>query len=257
MKIRNKKRHGVVLGTVATVGAVASLVAGVTSALLSATVTSGSNKFTAGTVIVDQVGQPADAVCTIGPMSPGDTDATAGNGVCTFHVEYVGNVPAWLGMDVAITSATAGTTQIPYTQTTAPTAASGLYDGTANGLQLKITDDLGTTYISDGAGNAGIKYKDVNNALQTFSVSGTPALGSVLQLMVSTAKQTGSPTAYARTFTVHYSLPTGSVTTSNAYQAASSTLKLTFHAVQGNNNALPGACSSTNAGSQCTTLAWS
>ena len=198
-----KKRLALGAGAVATVGAVATLIAGVTFGLFSATNTqTGTNSFTAGTVTQ---GSPATTTCTISNMVPGDsstgyTPAPSGqtnaqSAPCTFAVTYTGSAPAYLGVDVAV-------------------GGSSLYDGTTNGLQLQVSD--GTTSYTTGG-----------------------ALNGTSNLLVSTTPDAGSSNT-VHTLTVNYALPTAAT---NAKQGLSTTLTLTIHAVQSGNNNFVTGCS--------------
>ena len=106
---------------------------------------------------------------------------------------------------------------------------SGLFDGTANGLQLLVTDTASTNFV---------------NSTTYQSQAGTPvslsSASSVTDLLIS---RTASTNGGTDTVTVNYKLPTSA---SNAYNSASSTIVLVIHAVQANNNALPAGCAAGN-----------
>jgi hypothetical protein len=183
-----KKRLALGAGAVATVGAVATLVAGVTFGLFSATQTGSTNTFTAGTVTLTN---PVNVSCTVGPMAPGDSSAgytpvPAGQtdpqtAACTFAVTYGGNLPAYLGVDAAV-------------------GGTSLYDGTGSGLQFQISDGP-TSYATGG----------VLNGTSDLLVSTTPdaASSSTLHtLTVNYALPTASPNSYqgkstTLTLTIH------------------------------------------------------
>jgi predicted ribosomally synthesized peptide with SipW-like signal peptide len=222
-----KKRLALGAGAVASVGAAATLIAGVTFGLFSATETGATNSFTAGTVTVG-LDSPASVTCTITNMVPGDSSTTApiGNAAdptCTYNVKYTGSAKAWLGVDVAV--ANGGTT---------------LYDGSNTGLQLFLKD-AANTYLTSTATNtavpsgSGTTYK----AQTTGTATSLPAAGISNLLVDSTAG--GSSTGTVSHLNVDYALPLGS---GNGYQAGSVTVTLTFHAVQAGNNPVPGTCSS-------------
>ena len=238
MRHLSKKRFLLVGGAVTTVGAGAALLAGATFGFFSSAGTaSGNNTFTAGKVLVGLDSGGSQATCAIGPMSPGDTQATGvTHAACEYDIQYTGNVNAFLAMDIAITGS-GNTPVIPYGQTTAPTAAQGLYDGSATGLQFDIHDDTATAYMT------GVQYKIAAGTSTTL----TPSSGAagVLGLLVNTVPMVNSD---VRHVTVNYNLPN---TAGNAYDLAASTLVMTIHAVQADNNALPVAC--TVAGRQCST----
>jgi predicted ribosomally synthesized peptide with SipW-like signal peptide len=215
------------LGAAATtaVGAVAALVAGFTFGLFSATESSGANTFTAGTVTVG-TGSPASVTCTISGMMPGDSSSGAPSGnkgstPCTYNVKYTGSASAWLGVDVAVSN-----------------GSTVLYDGTATGLQLYLKDGsssylTGTAFRQEGGGSASLPT------------------GSTSNLLVSTSP---AATGTAVNFSLDYALAAAA---GNGYQGGSTTVTLTFHAVQSGNNALPSDCA---AGQQCNAgsgFAWS
>lgn len=239
MNTNRRKRLLFVGGAVVSIGAAAALLAGATFGFFSsAGVASGSNTFTAGNVVVGLDPGGTQVTCAIGPMSPGDTQASSGDVVCKYQVKYTGNVGAYMALDLAITGS-GGTPVTPYGGS-APSAAQGLYDGTANGLQLTISDGT-TTYLS------GTQYN--NQAGTATTLTPTSGAASVSDLLV-----TASPIATNATtdITVDYSLPT---TAGNAYNLATSSIVLTIHAVQADNNALPVGCA---AGAVCATgMNWS
>jgi len=214
------------------------LVAGVTFGFFSsAGRASGSNTFTAGVV---RFGSPVSTTCAINPMAPGDAStgwSPAGTlATCTYQVTYSGNVRAFLGLDLTITG-TAGSPVAPYGGST-PSAASGLFDGTAGGLQMLVTDSSSTMFLNNTT------YQDQAGSPVTLS-----STSSVTGLLIS---RTAFTNGGSDTITVNYKLPTSA---SNAYNSASSTIVLLIHAVQADNNALPAACA---AGRVCTSgFSWS
>ena len=124
-----KKRLALGAGSVTAAGAVATLVAGTTFGLFSATPQSETNNFTSGTVSLSSVDT---GKCVVPPnIVPGDS------GSCTFKTTYTGNVSAWVGL----TTSTTGT----------------LYDGTAsddagaNVLSVTIKDNNNVTYANTGS----------------------------------------------------------------------------------------------------------
>ena len=213
MKI-SRKRLLISAGGFTAVAAVGALVVGSTLGLFSSTQTSGANTFTAGTVSLTT---PVTVACTVGPMAPGDSSTgytptptgqtDAQTAPCTFSVKYAGNLPAYIGVDVAVTG-------------------TSLYDGTATGLQLQLSDGT-TTYTNGGA------------------------LNGNTDLLVSTTPDSGSSST-THTLTLNYALPT---LAGNSYQGLASTITFTIHAVQSGNNNFVGGCS---AGHTCGTAAnWS
>jgi hypothetical protein len=218
-----KKRLALAAGLLAALGAVATLVAGTTFGLFSASGSSGANSFTSGTVTVG-TGSPTSVTCTITNIVPGDSSAGAPIGnkadtTCTYNVKYTGSVSAWLGVDVAVTN-----------------GSTALYDDTATGLQLYLKDATPTTYLTSTAPTAGTTFTSQAGTATSLPTGSTP------DLLVST---TAATTNTAVSFTLDYALP---IASGNSYQGGSASVTLTFHAVQSGNNALPGTCA---AGHQC------
>jgi hypothetical protein len=248
MKKFSRKRAAIAGGAVVTIGAVAALLVGSTFGLFSsAGVTSGSNTFTAGHVVVGLSGSTS-VTCTIAPMSPGDNQASSGssgqNVACEYDVQYTGNVNAYMALDLKITGSPGSPIEPPYNGgsiSTAPTAKQGLYDGTATGLQFNIADASSTTYMT------GTSYNNINGA--PTNLSPTSGAATVLDLLVNTTPVVHNNT---RLVTVDYNLP---LSAGNAYNLATSTITLTIHAVQADNNPLPSGC--TAVGNQCSTMNWS
>jgi hypothetical protein len=230
MAMSGRKRLTIIGGSVAAVGAAVALIGG-TFGLFSASGTSGANTFTSGTVTIGN-GTPASVTCSITNMVPGDssTGAPIGgktNTPCTYNVKYTGSASAWLAVDVAVSNGSVA-----------------LYDGSATGLQLYLKD-ASTTYLSSTAPTAGTIYTQ-EGGTSTSLPSGTTA-----NLLVSTAPAT---TNTAVSYTLNYAIP---IASGNSFQGGSSTVTLTFHAVQAANNPLPGDCA---AGQQCntsSTFVWS
>ncbi len=228
MRVPRAKRAATVAAALASLAAGATFVAGVTLGLFSSTGhTSGNDTFAAGVV---SLGTPVSTSCTINPMSPGDASTgwspAGSNATCTYQVTYSGNIPAVLALDLAITGV-AGSPVAPYGGAT-PSAAPGLFDGTANGLQLLVTD-ASTTFLNSTT------YKD--QAGSPVSLSST---SSATDLLISRTTFTNGG---SDTLTVNFKLPTSAT---NAYDSASSTIVLVIHAVQANNNALPAGCAAGN-----------
>jgi hypothetical protein len=159
-------------------------------------------------------------------MAPGDSSSgykpsgtlvgSGGDIECSITVSYGGNVPAYLGLDIGISS-TAGTVSSP---------ANGLFDGSATGLQLLIKDNQSTpvTYVN------GTSYTNKSGTSVAMSYN-----TGTTDLLVNTTPFTSSSSAV--TFTLDYYLPTTSTT---GYQGATSTFTLTVHAVQSGNNTATG-----------------
>ena len=231
MSKKKKKRLAIIAGSVATVGAAATLAGGVTFGLFSASGAGGANTFTGGTVTVG-TGTPVSVNCVITNMVPGDSSggATIGSKLdtaCTYSMKYTGTATAWLAVDVAVTN---GTTS--------------LYDGTATGLQLYLKDGTPTTYLTSTAPTAGTTFIAQGGTATSLPV------GTTANLLVS---PTPAATNAAVSFTLNYAVP---IASGNTYQGGSATVTLTFHAVQAGNNPVTGACL---AGQQCnatTTFLW-
>ena len=224
MKFHGKKRLLLAAGALAATGAVATLVAGSTFGFFSATTPTVSNTVTAGTVTL---AQSAVSSCTITKVQPGDS------GSCSLTVTYNGTVSAgaYLGVDLGI-SGTAGSPVQAYAAGnagTTPAAAPGLYDGTANGLQLSLVDSQTSpvTYMSGTSVN-GSNFNGASPSVNDLLVNTSPAA-----------------TGFATTFTLSWSLPTSA---NNAYQGASSTVTILVHAVQAGNNGNTTGCT---AGDTC------
>jgi hypothetical protein len=155
--MKGKKRLLLAAGSIASVGAVIALAVGVTFGFFSASQTSATSTFTAGTVTLQN---PASAACTINAMVPGDdstgstpdttgrTDARTAS--CTFDVDYIGTAAAYLAVDLS-------------------TTGTSLYDGTTDGLQFQIADNSATpgSYATGGVLNGG------NNLFIAKDSSGT------------------------------------------------------------------------------------
>ena len=237
-----RKRLALAGAIVATVGAVATLVAGFTFGLFSATESSGSNSFTAGTVSVTTT-TPTSVTCTITNMVPGDASthfspsySNSSDTPCTYNVEYTGSASAWLGVDVAVAN---GSTTLFST-------------GSATGIQFQLKDGTPTTYVSSSATNTS-GTGDTTYGAEGGTSTALPATG-ISDLLVGTTAATNASVVL---FSLDYGLPLDS---GNAYQGGSVTVTLTFHAVQSKNNSLPADCA---AGQQCntdgdsSTFAWS
>ena len=234
MKMSRKKKKwlAIIVGSVATAGAAATLAGGVTFGLFSASGASGANTFTGGTVTVG-TGTPTSVTCSITNMVPGDSSSGAPIGgktdtACTYNMKYTGSATAYLAVDVAVSN---GTTP--------------LYDGTATGLQLYLKDGVPSTYLTSTAPTAGTTF------VAQGGTSASLPIGTTANLLVST---TPAATNAAVSFTLNYAVP---IATGNTYQGGSATVTLTFHAVQAGNNPVTGACL---AGQQCnatTTFLWS
>jgi hypothetical protein len=246
-----KKRLLLSAATVATIASVAVLATGVTFGLFSATSPSQSGTFTAGTVTLDQT---KTITCTVGTLSPGDgsygsyNTESGANGQCSLPFSYTGNVPAYLAVDVSV-SGTAGTAT-PYYGGSAPSVAPGLFDGSSNGLQLSVksTGTVANTFVSGTqfTNGSNVATNVTGSCTGNGSETGCSASGTVNDLLVGQFAPTNTGT-----ITVDYGLPAAA---NNAYQNAGSTITLTVHAVQANNNSSTAACTN---GHQCLSGTWS
>jgi hypothetical protein len=235
MKMSTKKRVVVGAGVFSTLGAVVTLVAGVTFGFFSATMPGQDSTFAAGTVSLDQ---SAPVACNVARIQPGDS------GTCTFYATYNGTVlgGAYLGVDLAVTNPVAATpvqAYAPGNVGTTPTAAGGLYDGTPNGLQVTITDNQ--TPI--------VKYM---NATLWNNTSATGTAPLVNDLLVNNTPITGTTPI---TFTIAWSLPSSA---NNAYDDAGSTITMLVHAVQASHNGTPASIANCTVGDVCSAIThWS
>ena len=211
------------LGSVALAfAAVSALAVGATMALFSATQTSGSNTFAAGTVSVG-LGSTS-TTCTVTNMMPGDSSANYGSGSasltpCDYRVKYTGSGAAWLAVDVAVTA-----------------GSPALYTATSGGLQLRIGVNGGASMVS------GTTFKTQGGADTTLTAGST-----VTNLLVSSVPATTDDLV---NFDIDYLLP---LLAPNALQGGTATVTLTFHAVQSSNQPIGGCV----AGRQCSDITWS
>jgi hypothetical protein len=137
-------------------------------------------------------------------------------------VKYTGSASAYLAVDVAVSN-----------------GSTALYDTTANGLQFYLKDGSSTSYVN------GTSFTQQGGGSATLPVAGAS------NLLVSTSPASNGT---AVNFSLDYLLP---ATAGNSFQGGSTTVTLTFHAVQSGNNTLPGTCA---AGQQCNAgsgFAWS
>ncbi len=237
MSITSRKRLALGLGSLATLGMAATLTAGATLGLFSATSPVQSDQFTAGTVSLTQ---PADVACTIVNVVPGDTSGNSHQ--CTFQVTYNGTASAYLGLDLSVNGTAAGSVPVAYGGAT-PTP-SALYDGTSDGIGLTVSDGT-TTYMSG-------QTVDAANLANHATVNGL-LIGKVVGSTGDTPQTAaGSNNSVTKTITVDYSMPVGS---SNAYQGSSMTITLRVHATQFAHQAP--AVSTCTAGRTCAAMSWS
>ncbi|MGA1362958.1 MAG: TasA family protein [Ilumatobacteraceae bacterium] len=191
-----------------------------TSALFTDSQTNSSDTFATGTVTVGL--GATSTTCNVSELAPGDSSAGYGSGsatrtTCTYNVKYTGSLPAYLGVDVNVAN-----------------GATPMFTGAASGLQLQVAASGGVSVVD------GTTYKDQAGA-DVAVVAGT----QVSNILV---KSTPAVTNDEVTFTVDYLLP---LAAPNSLQASSSSVQLTFHAVQSANQV-----TSCVAGRQCTSINW-
>lgn len=221
MRTPHKKRITYAGAGIAALAAAVLVTIGVTMALFSATETGGTNQFTTGTVTVAE--RPASVVCNVTGMMPGDSSASFGSGsatlaTCDYRVRYTGTAPAYLAVDVLVGS-----------------GSPPLFTGLATGAQFKLAVSGGAAIVN------GTSYKT-----QAGTDAGITAGTTVSNILLSA---TPAVTDDEVTFTLDYALP---VTAPNSLQGGSTSVTLTFHAVQAANQTL-GTCA---AGRQCTSIIW-
>jgi len=223
MKTKIIKLMTVAIALASSVGAAGVLTIGATNALFGATETSATNTFAAGTVSV-AAGTPSSVTCAVTGMVPGDSSAGSGSGSeslvkCSYKVKYTGTSGAWLGVDVAVAGGTPN-----------------LYTGTATGLQLKVSVNGSAAMVN------GTTYKTAAG-VDTTVVSGTPVTNLLINSVQAAQNDEFS-------IDVTYALP---IAAPNALQGGTSSLALTFHAIQSANNPI-GTCA---VNKQCSTITWS
>ena len=222
MNITHRKRITYAGAGIAALAAAVLVTIGATLALFSATQTGGTNQFATGTVTVAE--RPASVVCNVTALLPGDSSASFGSGsaslsTCDYRVKYTGSAPAYLAVDVLVGS-----------------GSPALFTGGATGAQFKLAVSGGATIVN------GTTYKTQAGADTAIS-AGTPVSNILLSA-------TPAVTNDEVTFTLDYALP---LTAPNSLQGGSTSVTLTFHAVQAANQT-PGTCA---AGRQCTSIIWS
>lgn len=216
-----KNMYGITGGLLA-LAAVGTLTVGTTMSLFSASSSSSANAFTTGTVAVG-LGDSPSVTCNVTEMSPGDSSVGASTGskslgTCSYNVKYTGSLPAWLAVDVTVNS-----------------SGNNLFTASATGLQFYVKNS--TTSIIDG-----VNYKTVGG-MNTPLSSGVTAEHILLN-------DTPVQGPNSRTFDIDYLLP---LLAPNTLQGATTSISLTFRAVQSANQPL-GSCV---VGRQCNTISWS
>ena len=216
-----KKRITYTGAGIAALAAAMLVTIGATMALFSATQTGGTNQFSTGTVSVAD--RPASVTCNVSSMLPGDSSASFGSGsaslpTCDYRVKYTGSAPAYLAVDVLVGS-----------------GSPSLFTGGSTGAQFKLAVSGGATIVN------GTTYK--SQAGTDTAVSAGTAVTNIL------LSATPAVTDDEVTFTLDYALP---LAAPNSLQGGSTSVTLTFHAVQAANQSL-GTCA---AGRQCTSITW-
>jgi len=221
MKTINKSMLSIGGGLLA-LAAAGALTIGATFSLFSASDSSSASAFATGTVAVG-LGDSASVTCNVTEMSPGDSSSGAATGSksldkCTYNVKYTGSLPAWLSVGVTVNS-----------------TGTNLYTAAATGLQFYVKN--GSTSIIDG-----VNYKVVGGA-NTPVTSGV----TVEHILLNETPVQGPN---SRSFDIDYLLP---LLAPNALQGGTTSIELTFNAVQSANQPL-GSCV---AGRQCNSITWS
>lgn len=208
------------LASIVLVTASAGLALVGTSALFTDSETNQSDAFATGTVTVGL--GATSTTCNVTELAPGDSSSGYGSGsasrtTCTYNVKYTGSLPAYLGVDVNVAN-----------------GVTPMFTGTASGLQLQVATSDGVSVVN------GTAYK--NQAGSDVTVVAGTQVSNIL--VTSTPAVTNDEV----TFTVDYLLP---LAAPNSLQASSSSVQLTFHAVQSANQV-----TSCVAGRQCTSINW-
>lgn len=226
MKLKQTKFTMSLGGGLLALAAAGALTIGTTLSLFSASESSSSNSFTAGTVTVG-LGSAPSVTCNVAEVAPGDSSSGSATGSksltsCSYNVKYTGSLPAWLAVDVAINS-----------------TGTDLYTGDANGMQFYVKDGL--TNIMNGT-----TFKAINGT--DTSVTSGVVVQHILLNDVAAAQNT------SKAFSIDYLLP---FLAPNALQGASTTITLTFRAVQSANQPLAQPGGTCEVGRQCNVISWS
>ena len=231
-----KRKLLLTAGGVATIGAVTSLVSGVTFGLFSSSQTSGGDSFTAGTVTLTN---SAEVDCTISGLMPGDAStgwsSPGSDPACTLTAAYAGN-SAYEAIDITVA-------------TKAGSGGAALFGDNSTGLNIRVTDNQGTP----------VTYSVPT--LEAKTGTGCPTgytTGYTCYSMSNEILAAAGATVASDKFTVQYSLPSA---TDNTYQGGVAVVVLNVHAVQTANNAITCSPSAPSAsftpGSPCTPTAGS
>jgi hypothetical protein len=204
-----------------TVVLVIVLDAGVAGAAYSNRAPSETNSFATGTVTEGSGG--LTSACVLSGIYPGEPV-----GICKLQVSYAGSLPVYIGLDVAITTASG-------------VGGSVLYNSNATGLTFTLSDGTTSYNLPSGA-----------QVLDELAASSYPS-GVPDAVFTSAAGQNSVTFTLTPTFATGQSSP-------DQYEGASASVTLTAHAVQSAHNALPAACTSGGhpiIGASCTGLSWS
>jgi hypothetical protein len=214
-------------GSVAAVASLASLVAGVSFARLSATTPTQTNHFSAGTVTLTSTVVRA---CSVTNVFPGYTNSST---PCQLQATYAGTVSAYLALDVLIA-----------TKSNSP-GTTALYDPTNSTNDLHIT-------VSDNQ-TSPVTYVTPATSFGTAITCPTGFSGftcyQLVDLLVSTTSVASASAPI--TFSTAVTLP---LTNPSSAQGSQATIVLSVHGTQSANQSI-GSCL---AGSACTTpVHWS
>lgn len=195
-------------------GAIGTLVMGVTFGFFSSQVPPQSGTFSAGTITLSS---GASTSCTYGAaaIEPGDSLAP-----CVLEADYSGSLPAWVALDIKVTTSSGSGGDYLYNPAGDASAGGG------PGLTFSVSDGHGDGY-SAPAGSGGSYLTP--NELAATDASGATVFNSGDKV----------------TFTLS---PSFLSSNGNNYQGGSVTFTITAHAVQTRNN---GSISGCSIGSEC------
>ncbi len=210
MFLTRHRRFTLVLSAVGVLGAAAALAVGASYALFSSTATPQTATISAATVTLTNTGSANAKACTFQDIVPGDNLGSA----CTYTVEYTGNAPAWLLLNVSTTS-------------TAGSGGQALIDGGAFGLipQISYGYSTGTQLFGYSTGMG--PTCQTTNSVESCSSSSD-------NQVVNTG---GYPiTGGSYTFTISGAMNIGTDAQNNPYQGSTGTVTVQAWAVQSVNN---------------------
>jgi hypothetical protein len=211
--VRTKRWRALFFGGLALT--VSSLFAGMAYAYFTST-GSGSTQGYVGGFALTENGPPATRTCSYPHLVPGDLTGAPAS-ACALSVIFAGTGTAFLSLDVLI-------------ETQAGSGGSTLYHANSAGLTFTITDDGGSSFAvpatpttCPGTAPAGSTCYESDHELAAWYPGSNP----------------GFTNAKSATWTVTPSFPT---TVQNPYQDGSAQMTLTAHAVQAEDNPVPGSC---------------